>query len=104
MDLILRVVERDGGEGEGRLQRCCRVDRYGGGDCADLNIVIRTAVLTPREEDEEGGCGWRVTIGAGGAITALSVGEDEWDEAELKGRAIFEAVREWDNGGSGVAG
>jgi len=95
----------------------------------DLNIIIRSAVVTPccsldeemiavegEEEGEgEGGrgkennqknkdykvtgeekrIGWNVRIGAGGAITALSDSDDEFDEMMLKARAVQESVREW---------
>lgn len=58
--------------------------------CMDMNIVIRSAVLTPQNDD----C-WRVRIGAGGAITALSESEDEYEEMLLKARAVVEAVQAW---------
>jgi para-aminobenzoate synthetase len=57
--------------------------------CMDMNIVIRSAVLTPEQD------GWRVTIGAGGAITALSESDDEYEEMLLKARAVVEAVQMW---------
>ncbi|MBF2056489.1 MAG: aminodeoxychorismate synthase [Cyanobacterium sp. T60_A2020_053] len=47
----------------------------------DLNIVIRTAVITPE----------KTTIGVGGAITALSDDIAEWEEIKLKGRALLQA-------------
>jgi para-aminobenzoate synthetase len=58
----------------------------------DMSIVIRTAVLTPL-----GKCGddWKVSIGAGGAITALSESTDEYDEMILKSSAVVQAVQEW---------
>jgi para-aminobenzoate synthetase len=59
--------------------------------CMDLNIVIRTAIVTPDDISDA----WKVSIGAGGAITALSECEDEYDEMMLKARAIKEAVEEW---------
>ena len=58
--------------------------------CMDMNIVIRSAVLTPQNDDY-----WHVRIGAGGAITALSESEDEYEEMLLKARAVVEAVQVW---------
>lgn len=49
---------------------------------ADLRVVIRTAVCTPGA----------VTVGTGGAITWLSDPEDEWEETELKVRAVVAAL------------
>ncbi|MDH6061700.1 aminodeoxychorismate synthase component I [Chrysosporum bergii ANA360D] len=48
---------------------------------ADLNIVIRTAVLTPHG----------TSIGIGGGVVALSDPEAEFEEAFLKGKALVEA-------------
>jgi len=56
----------------------------------DMNIIIRSAILTQKEEE-----GWNVRIGAGGAITGLSESEDEYEEMLLKARAVKEAVEQW---------
>lgn len=63
--------------------------------CMDLNIVIRTAIVTrDAGGGGDGGDGVmsRVSVGAGGAITMLSVGKDEYEEMMLKGSAIVRAV------------
>lgn len=49
---------------------------------ADMNVVIRTAVLDGR----------KVEIGVGGAIVALSDVSDEYDEVILKGAALMQAI------------
>jgi para-aminobenzoate synthetase len=59
----------------------------------DMNIVIRSAVLTKNEEYDA----WHVSIGAGGAITSLSDNDDEYGEMMLKASAIMSAVTEWAN-------
>jgi len=51
---------------------------------SDLNIVIRTIVAS----------GTGVTIGVGGAITALSSARGELDEIKLKAKALVETLRE----------
>ena len=49
---------------------------------ADLSIVIRTLVATPAG----------VGFGVGGAVTALSDVDDEWDETVVKSRAMTTAL------------
>ncbi|CAM9683790.1 unnamed protein product, partial [Scytosiphon promiscuus] len=49
---------------------------------ADLNIVIRTAVVTPQN----------VTVGAGGAVIALSEVDDEYEEMLLKATSVLGAL------------
>lgn len=51
-------------------------------DRLDLSMVIRTAVVTPDD----------VTVGVGGAITALSDPEEEVAEMQLKGAAVLRAI------------
>ncbi|KAF1324062.1 Para-aminobenzoate synthase, partial [Globisporangium splendens] len=51
------------------------------GSC-DLNIIIRTAVVTKQ----------RVALGAGGAVIALSDTDDEYEEMLLKTRALVQAI------------
>lgn len=55
--------------------------------------MIRTAILTPSSSvvDDE----WHVSIGAGGAVTALSDNEDEYEEMLLKASAVVKAVQTW---------
>jgi para-aminobenzoate synthetase len=49
---------------------------------SDLNIVIRTAVVH----------GDKITVGAGGAVVALSDVDAEYDEMRLKARAVVAAT------------
>jgi len=49
---------------------------------ADLNIAIRTIVVTPDD----------VTVGVGGAIVDLSDPQDELEEMILKSRALTDAI------------
>ena len=55
----------------------------------DMNIVIRTAVVTPSTTSDEG---IQISVGAGGAITYLSDLEDEYDEMVLKTNVVDKAV------------
>jgi para-aminobenzoate synthetase len=50
---------------------------------ADLSIVIRTIVATPDV----------VSVGVGGAVTALSDVDEEWTETVVKSRAMTTALR-----------
>ena len=63
--------------------------------CMDMNIVIRSAVLTSSPSGQE----WKVSVGAGGAITALSDTQDEYSEMLLKAGAVVDAVDEWGSNG-----
>lgn len=49
---------------------------------ADLNVVIRTAVIRDK----------RIEIGVGGAIISKSCPEEEYEETILKGRALMQAI------------
>jgi para-aminobenzoate synthetase len=51
----------------------------------DLSIAIRTIVVSPG----------KLSMGVGGGIVALSEHEEEFQEALLKGRALMDAVREY---------
>ena len=81
--------------------------------CMDMNIIIRSAVITPDEHqdndliDSEGskknGDGsnfhsCKISVGAGGAITALSNIEEEYSEMMLKARAIVQSAQDWASG------
>ncbi|OWZ08287.1 Para-aminobenzoate synthase [Phytophthora megakarya] len=61
------------------------------GSC-DLNIIIRTAIVTPNS----------VTLGAGGAIVALSDSDDEYDEMLLKARALVATIGAYAGAGARV--
>jgi para-aminobenzoate synthetase len=63
----------------------------GSNGAMDMNIIIRTAVLTPSTLEAS----WDISVGAGGAITILSESEDEYEEMILKAAAILDAVDEW---------
>ena len=59
----------------------------------DMNIVIRTAVISPSSRDSGSRTnGLKIHVGAGGAITALSDKDDEYEEMILKTRAVVGAI------------
>lgn len=64
--------------------------------CMDMNIIIRSAVLTPIP-NSDGMESWKVSIGCGGAITALSDSNDEYDEMMLKSRIVRHSISQWAN-------
>ncbi|EED94438.1 para-aminobenzoate synthase and glutamine amidotransferase, a bifunctional enzyme-like protein [Thalassiosira pseudonana CCMP1335] len=70
--------------------------------CMDMNIVIRSAVLTPLSANDEHSETWKASIGCGGAITALSDSDDEYEEMLLKSRVVRESILEWTSDKSSV--
>jgi len=70
--------------------------------CMDMNIVIRSAVLTPSNKpsrsNNDGGPEsetWNISIGCGGAITALSKSDDEYKEMLLKSQVVQNTISSW---------
>jgi len=63
------------------------VGYLGADGAADFSVVIRTLVCD-RLPDQS----WRLSLGLGGAITADSVPEDEWDEVITKSRGVLQAL------------
>ena len=60
--------------------------------CMDMNILIRSAVVAPSKDRKNE---WKISIGAGGAITVLSDAEDEYSEMLLKASSVKQAVQRW---------
>ncbi len=78
MEIIDRLEDGPRGVYSGAIGFC------GLNGSADLNIVIRTAVVTKEA----------VTVGVGGAIIDLSDPQDEIDEMVLKSKAVVRALTE----------
>ena len=63
--------------------------------CMDMNIIIRSAILTPIPNTDDSMECWKASIGCGGAITALSDSNDEYDEMLLKSRIVRHSISQW---------
>ncbi|KAF9518006.1 hypothetical protein BS47DRAFT_1338897 [Hydnum rufescens UP504] len=72
--------ETEGGHERGVYSGVCGYWCVGGG--GDFSVIIRSAFKYDDECEESGSERWYV--GAGGAITALSDAEDEWEEMKIK--------------------
>ncbi|MFC7403406.1 chorismate-binding protein [Citricoccus sp. GCM10030269] len=66
---------------------------------ADLNVLIRTLVAVPRQSGETGKTSETgetsetdLTLGVGGAITADSVPEEEWEEVRTKAHGVLRSL------------
>ncbi len=57
---------------------------------ADLSVLIRTLVATGPAGPGSGGT--RLSLGVGGAITADSVPEEEWDEVRTKAHGVLRVL------------
>jgi para-aminobenzoate synthetase len=63
--------------------------------CMDMNIIIRSAILTPIPNVDDSKESWKASIGCGGAITALSDSNDEYEEMMLKSRIVRRSISQW---------
>lgn len=63
------------------------VGYLGADGAADFSVVIRTLVCDKLPDQS-----WRLSLGLGGAITADSDPEDEWDEVITKSRGVLQAL------------
>ncbi|RZU62426.1 chorismate-binding protein [Zhihengliuella halotolerans] len=59
---------------------------FADGGAADTSVVIRTLVM----QYDDAGC--TLTLGVGGAVTADSVPEEEWDEVRTKAFGVLSAL------------
>jgi anthranilate synthase component 1/para-aminobenzoate synthetase len=57
---------------------------------ADLSVLIRTLVATRSTVSGDGGT--KLSLGVGGAITADSVPEEEWDEVRTKAHGVLRVL------------
>ncbi len=63
----------------------------------DMNIIIRSAVLTPGDNpvEEDNIETWTASIGCGGAITALSNSDNEYNEMLIKSAVVRRSISDW---------
>ena len=76
----MEIIERLESERRGIYSGA--IGYFGAGGAADLNIVIRTAVMTPE----------RTTVGAGGAIVVQSDPAREYEETLVKADPVLRAI------------
>lgn len=63
------------------------VGYLGADGAADFSVVIRTLVCDQLRDKS-----WHLSLGLGGAITADSLPEEEWDEVITKSRGVLQAL------------